>query len=304
MPIGFLKTMTTWLFGASSLIGYALAKQAGGDVTAFASPFNRAARKLGWPAVDVADASTMRALLCDRSAPEVVVYAHAVCTVGKCEVSPQWARAMNVTPVQWLAEQLPARTRLVYVSSDHVFGEDGAYDESSEPRPISVYGQTRLAAEQAVLQRANALVIRPGLTVGPSVDGRTGHRDWLRYRYARGLPISIIADEARSAAWSSDVADRIWQLSRNAHAGLFHLPAERMVDRVTLARRLMAQQGLPATFHVETRAQQPHPHLGRIALCTERDDPLAAPLPSVVETLPAATCPGSLWTRGSPAPAR
>lgn len=77
---------------------------------------------------------------------------------------------------------LPENIRLVYVSSDHVFGGDDAYDEASRPCPISLYGRTRVDAEALVLGRPLSLVIRPGLAIGPSPNGRTGQLDWLHYR--------------------------------------------------------------------------------------------------------------------------
>jgi dTDP-4-dehydrorhamnose reductase len=283
---------STWLFGATSLIGYALARQGGDDVLALASPFNATARQWDWPSIDVADVASLEAMLHDRPAPALVVYAHAVCTVGKCEADPGWARAVNVAPVQWLAEHLPATTRLVYVSSDHVFGDDGVYDERDMPRPISVYGQTRIEAEACVRQRRGSLIVRPGLAVGPSIDGRTGHWDWLRYRHRHGLAISIIADEARSAVCADALAKRIWGLARSGEERVRHVPADRTVARPELARALLAYEKLSPRFNIETRADQSHPHLGRITLGTVHDDALAAPLASVMETLPAVSGTG------------
>jgi dTDP-4-dehydrorhamnose reductase len=278
---------TTWLFGATSLIGFALAEAAGPETRPFANPFNKTARRLGWPAVDVADPATIDQLLATQPPPDTVVYAHAVCTVSKCETHPQWTRSVNVGPVRQLVRHLPAATRFVYLSSDHVFGEDGCYDEASPPTPISVYGQTRVEAERAVLARPNALVIRPGLAVGPSLDGRTGHRDWLIRRSSKGLPISIVADEARSAMWSRDLADRLWALAQSSLEGICHLPAEQMVDRPTLAEGLMGYLGLAPRFRREARVDQGHPHLGRINLQTRLSHPLAEPLPSVMRTFEA-----------------
>ena len=56
--------------------------------------------------------------------PDVLIYAHAVCDVPKCEAAPEWARALNVGHVERVLSALPVKTRLVYLSSDHVFGGD------------------------------------------------------------------------------------------------------------------------------------------------------------------------------------
>ena len=70
----------------------------------------------------------------------------------KCEQAPAWAREINVTGLERLIEVLPPTTRLVYCSSDHVFGgRDAGYDENDSPDPVSVYGRTREEAERLVL---------------------------------------------------------------------------------------------------------------------------------------------------------
>jgi dTDP-4-dehydrorhamnose reductase len=52
-----------------------------------------------------------------------------------CEAAPDWAREINVEHVRRLMLTLPERTRLIYVSSDHVFGGDGVYNEQMDRTP-------------------------------------------------------------------------------------------------------------------------------------------------------------------------
>jgi dTDP-4-dehydrorhamnose reductase len=262
--------------GATSLVGVALSRR--GDVEVVHC---RAPTDLGPGGVRVEDPADMRRLLWERR-PSAVLYCHAVCDVGRCQEDPAWAEEVNVGGVENLMRALPPKTRIVYVSSDHIFGGDGCYSEGSTPRPISVYGRTRVLAEERVRQHRDALVVRPGLAVGPSRDGRTGHMDWLRHRSTRGLPITIVADEARSAVWADHLAARLVAWTRDGARGIRHVPASRMVSRPVLARHLMDLQRLRGDFHLTTRAERPFPHLGRVELQSEFADPLSAPLPSVV----------------------
>lgn len=273
------------LFGATSIVGFTLAQRFRAVVTPVANPFNGSRPAAAWQRLRVEDAPVLQALLSTRPLP-LVIYCHAVCDVAKCEADPVWARTINVGSVETLLALLPAETRLVYLSSDHVFGGDGLYTEDSPPQPISVYGQTRVAAEQCVLSRPGSLVIRAGLSIGPSVNGRTGHLDWLRYRYQRGLPITIVRDEFRSAVWAEDLAERVMALAASGVCGLRHVPAHRVVGRPELARYLMVQQGLPPVFALGRRAQQRVPHLGCVELRSRYADAYSAPLPSVVGCAP------------------
>lgn len=244
---------------------------------------NRIAADLGWQRLDATDVDAVAALV-TRYDPEIVLYCDAVCDVPKCEKNPSWARAINVSNFELLLAQLEPQTRLVYVSSDHVFGGDGIYDEQSPVAPISVYGETRIEAEALVSKRPGALLIRVGLPVGRSLDGRTGHLDWLRYRHGKGLPITIIHDELRSAIWADQLAKRVLELAESDVTGCRHVVATRPVMRPDLAVALMASMGLPPAFDVASRAAQPYPHLGQVELATVYDDLLAQPL---VSPLPA-----------------
>lgn len=270
------------LFGATSIIGFTLARLFPQGVTPVANPYTAAHAAAAWQRVGVEDATLLRAVLGVRPIP-LVIYCHAVCDVAKCEANPEWARVLNVGSVETLLELLPAETRLVYVSSDHVFGGDGVYTEECAPSPISAYGRTRVEAERRVLARPSALVIRAGLPIGPSLNGRTGHLDWLRYRCQRGLPITIVRDEFRSAVWAAELAERVMLLARSDVCGLRHVPARRVLGRPELATYLMRRQGLPPAFALQSRAQQAVPHLGHVELRSRYADAYSAPLASVVD---------------------
>ena len=278
---GVVKPPLVLALGATSLVGVALRRRAEVTIVHCVAPVDKPQTD-GRLTVRVEDAADMAALL-ERLRPQSILYCHAVCDVGRCEEDPAWAHEINVGGVQNLLRAVSPDTRVVYVSSDHVFGTDGRYTESCTPRPISVYGRTRVLAEELVLQRPNSLVVRPGLAVGPSLNGRTGHMDWLRYRSARGLPITIVEDEARSAVWADALAERLVKCALDTACGIRNIPATRLVSRPELARHLLALQNLAPAFDVTNRAARPFPHLGRVELRSVYDDPLSAPLPSVVE---------------------
>jgi len=211
-----------------------------------------------------------------------MVYTHAVCDVPKCEENPAWAYEVNVAQMSRLMDALRPECRFVYLSSDHVFSGDGSYTEKDEVSPLSEYGRTRVEAERAVLARGNALVIRVGLPLGPSPDGRTGHMDWLRHRSRAGLPITLVKDESRSVVWGEDLADRIVRLAQSSVTGIRHVPAEVFIARPRLARHLLKSMGLEPEIRISCRQEQPAPHIGRIELKSCHQDTFSTPLPDVL----------------------
>lgn len=264
------------------MLGWSILRAAGGMVTAFCNAQTKFTHDEICAGIDLDDEDAMRELF-EQQQPSLIVNCAGVCDVGTCEQSPDFAHVVNVEGTRVLLAHAPRDARIVHLSSDHVFsGESGPYDEDSPTDPISVYGRTRVEAEALVAERPNTLLIRAGLWIGPSSTGRIGHLDWLRDRHRRGLPMTVVADEHRSAVWAEDAARRVWDLARSSVTGLRHIVADRIVSRPELARYLNERFEIGATFDLEPRAQRKTPHLGHVDLRTRYTDVLAAPLPSVV----------------------
>jgi len=270
------------LFGATSILGFSLARQFRETVLPFVTRANRAPSIRQWPVLNLEGPLWAESIFREHQ-PDLLLYCHAVCDVPRCEAAPDWAREVNISYLDRVIGALPMHTRLVYVSSDHVFGGDGTYDEASTPCPISVYGRTRVIAEELVLNRAGSLIIRVGLPIGPSPNGRTGHWDWLRYRMRRNLPITIVHDEYRSVVWADELAARVMQLAESDETGIRHVAANRAVSRIELANHLLSIFGEPATYERESRHERAAPHIGRVELASRHRGALFEPLVSVLD---------------------
>ena len=272
------------LLGGTSQLGFSIVRRYGVEaLTPFCSVHSRYAECENWPRLNLDDGDALRRVI-DEWRPDLVLHCAGICNVGKCESWPDFAWKINVDSVRVLLNAIPRSTRLVYCSSDHVFGGDrGPYRESDPPHPVSVYGRTRCAAEAAIAQeRPDALILRHGVGIGPSMSGRSGHLDWLRSRTIRGKPTTVISDEVRSAVWSEELAERVWGLAHSEVAGIRHVAATRASSRVELARYLDTRFRIGATLAVATRHEQAAPHIGNVELGTEYSDPLARPLEGVV----------------------
>ena len=277
-----MPSLDTFLFGASSMLGWSIVRSSGLALTPFCNGFTRTLPPGVERGIHLDDELAVSQLFAAER-PRLVIHCAGVCDVDRCEESPDFAWSVNVDGTRILADYAPPETRIIYCSSDHVFGGDrGPYDEDAAPAPISVYGQTRVEAERILLARPNTLVVRSGPWIGPSATGRIGHLDWLRYRHARGLPMTIIHDEIRSAVWAEDAARRVGELAHSTITGVRHLAATRAVARPALASYLIDKLQLGAVFETRSRHDGPYPHLGNVELATRHRDALAAPLPSVV----------------------
>ncbi len=263
--------------------GWSVFRHYGSELTAFCNPYIRHAACADWPRLRLEDETALRQLF-SEAPPDLLIHCGGICDVDKCEAQPEFAELINVHSVDRLLDHLPASTRLVYCSSDHVFGAGGTeHDEATRPTPLTKYGRTRVAAETLIRERRpDALIIRSGLGVGPSIEGKTGHLDWLRYRQRNGLPMTVVSDEIRSAVWADALATRIWRLAHPPTTGTRHITATRSVSRDALAQFLCRRFDIPANVAIESRADRATPHLGDVTLATRYTDELAQKLAAVV----------------------
>lgn len=108
---------------------------------------------LDYPDVDLSDSKSLRELV--RSIkPDIIINAAAYTNVDRAESEPEKARAINTTGPGVLAEEAKRiNAVLVHYSTDYVFDgtKDSPYVETDTPNPLSVYGQTKLEGEQAIV---------------------------------------------------------------------------------------------------------------------------------------------------------
>jgi len=143
------------IIGASGFIGSRLlrhlAEVGRGRVEVTGTGFTRAGG--GLARLDVTDRGALAAHL--EQAFDLVVLLAGTKDVARCEREPAWAEALNAEPVEEVLRLVRARglgTRVVFLSSDHVFaGDRGQYRDDDPTEPCTVYGRTKALGEQAVL---------------------------------------------------------------------------------------------------------------------------------------------------------
>jgi dTDP-4-dehydrorhamnose reductase len=131
-------TSDVYLFGAGSMLGWSIwCARDQGDVTGFCNRNTKV-----WPpgvsrGIHLNDEDAVAQLFA-REQPQLIVHCAGVCDVEVCETAPDFAHRVNVEGTRLLLEHAPPTARIVYCSSDHVFGGDaGPYYEDSATRPIS-----------------------------------------------------------------------------------------------------------------------------------------------------------------------
>ena len=144
--------------------------------------------------------------------PEAVIHTQAFSDVDGCEREPQAAEALNIQTIEHLCRGLKSSSAwLVALSTDYVFdGQKGTpYDEADEPRPISVYGRTKLEGERIVLRYPRGLIVRPSTLFGPD---RMNFCELIVQRFTRHEPVEAFVDQTISPTYTEDLAEGIARL--------------------------------------------------------------------------------------------
>jgi len=166
----------------------------------------------------------------------LVLHAAAWTDVDGAESDPAGAELVNVGGTRNVAA---LGVPVVYFSTDYVF--DGTkrvpYLESDEPRPVSVYGRTKLEGEQEV---HDGWIVRSSWLFGWT--GTNFVRTMLRLGAERD-ELSVVADQQGCPTYVGHLADATRELLELPQ-GIWHVAAEGQCTWAEFARAIFEEAGL------------------------------------------------------------
>jgi dTDP-4-dehydrorhamnose reductase len=201
--------------------------------------------------LDVSDSAQVDRVLSSIHA-DVVISTAAFHKVEECEKQPAPSFAVNAVGPRNLA--LVCRQKnavLVHFSTDYVF--DGRqrrpYTESDLPRPLNVYGVSKLAGEHILaLTWHRCFVIRTcGLYGVAGSAGKGGNFvETMLKKASEGAPIGVVDDQVLTPTFTGDLAEAVSQLIRTQAYGLYHVSAEGHCSWYEFARKIFELENLAA----------------------------------------------------------
>jgi dTDP-4-dehydrorhamnose reductase len=220
------------------------------------------------PTIDLLDPSSM-ARLVHYTAPDAVVNAAAYTAVDKAETDRDIAQRINADAVGELGAMLAERgTPIIHYSTDFVFSGnlDRPYREDDAPGPLNVYGETKLAGEQALLSSgARALIFRTSWVYG--IRGANFLLTMLRLLKERD-ELRIVDDQIGSPTWSRMLASSTalvlyrvlrGELDLEKVGGLYHLTGSGQVSWFGFASAILENAGLEANLIPIPSSEYPAP---------------------------------------------
>lgn len=229
-----LRKPLVWITGAGGLIGNYLVQSA----ARFAPHW----QPRGWtrPQLDLTDHDAVRRAFRDES-PAAIIHCAAMSKSPDCQANPALAQKINVAATALLAE-LASDIPFVFFSSDLVFdGKKGNYVETDAVGPLSIYAETKVAAEQIVLANPRHTVIRTSLNGGTSPRGDSGFNEQLRRDWQAGQVPKFFVDEFRCPIPAVVTARAAWELLNCGATGVFHVAGAERLSRLQIGEALAAR---------------------------------------------------------------
>ena len=213
--------------------------------------------------LDIADADAVATLL-EKERPQVIINAAAYTAVDKCETEKEAARLGNTEGPRNLATAA-ARidARLLHVSTDYVF--DGelqvpqSYLESDPTSPLSEYGRSKLAGEQAIAASGcNSAILRTAWLY--SAHGGNFLKTMLRLALADGRrELKVVNDQYGSLTWSRPLAEQLALLLNSDITGVIHATSEGHGTWYEGACYFLDRLAVPYTIRPCTTEEYPTP---------------------------------------------
>jgi dTDP-4-dehydrorhamnose reductase len=207
--------MKVVIIGANGQLGGELLKTCPSDCKALG---------MDLPDVDITDSIQVDRILLAVDKPDWVINCAAYTQVDKAEAETDVAHAVNCNGPANLARAVKGcRCRLVHISTDFVFSGDQSrpYKPDDRPDPKSVYGKTKLAGEQAVLDILgnDALIIRTAWLY--AAHGNNFVKTIIRLIKEKKR-LTVVDDQVGTPCWAKGLALVIWAAIGKNLSGIFH----------------------------------------------------------------------------------
>ncbi|KYK81339.1 dTDP-4-dehydrorhamnose reductase [Aggregatibacter actinomycetemcomitans serotype e str. SC936] len=177
--------------------------------------------------------------------PDLVINAAAHTAVDRAETEIELSEAINVKGPQYLAEAAKSvGAAILHISTDYVFDgrRAGKYKETDATDPQSIYGKTKLAGEQAVVEANDKFIVLRTAWVFCE-HGSNFVKTMLRLAKTRDT-LGVVADQIGGPTYAGDIAAALIQIAekiiagKSVEYGIYHFTGEPYVSWCDFARAI------------------------------------------------------------------
>lgn len=216
--------------------------------------------------LDVRDHERALDLITREIRPNLVILCAAAHNVPQCEKDPDLAFAINAIGARNIAlASHEAGVRLVFISTDYVFGGGGTrpYVETDRPAPLNAYAASKLAGEHLVAaQCPNHQIIRTAALYGAAPCRAKGGRNFVEtmlHRAATQPEVRVVTDEITTPTYTVALARQIRLLAERGEPGLYHATCQGACSWYDFAQAIFEETSTAVKLIPTTSAEFPSP---------------------------------------------
>jgi dTDP-4-dehydrorhamnose reductase len=188
--------------------------------------------------LDITNEGQVHSLI-EEVKPHFIINTAAMTNVDQCESDRANCWNLNVDAVRHLIDAAKStKSFLLHLSTDFIFdGAEGPYDEEAEPNPLSYYGQSKLAAEQLIINsELKWAIARTVLVYGIAHDmSRTNIILWVKKSLEDGKTINVVDDQWRTPTLAEDLAMGCYLIVKNEEEGVFNISGKDLLTPYEMA---------------------------------------------------------------------
>lgn len=170
--------------------------------------------------------------------PDVIVNCAAFTNVDLCETERELSWRINVDGVKNLIIACrKENSRLIHISTDYIFdGKNGPYTEESTPNPVSFYGRSKLAAENAITTSTiSYTILRTMVLYGTGTNVKPNFAIWMINSLKKNDPIRIVDDMIGNSTMVDDLAHAVLKSIEKKLTGIFNIAGPDIISRYDFA---------------------------------------------------------------------
>ena len=172
------------------------------------------------------------------TSPDLVINLAALTDVDLCERNPELAYSINVGGIDNLVNTFNGP--IIHISTDYVFdGESGPNKEKDPTNPLNVYGSSKLASENMLLEQSeDSLVIRANVLYDYASRSNASFLNWVIRSLEEGKEINVVEDQWNNPTWTSSLAVVIDRSIDSGINGLLHWGDDDWINRYEFANKI------------------------------------------------------------------
>lgn len=161
----------------------------------------------------------------DSIKPNLVIHCAGNINMELCEKYPELAYAANAKCTENIAQLCGDKIKLVYISTDQVYGNDINHSEyNSNLLPINQYGKTKFIGENLAMEYSkDCIIIRTNIFGWNVKPGRVSSAEWMYHSLKNDKPITLFTDYTFSPIYTKILGEIILQLVKNDFSGVINV---------------------------------------------------------------------------------